>query len=259
MSFVNFKNIKYGFDLEKDLISDDEFIKIDVFFAEITTVISAYSRLMYFIDYQEKERAKRFRIQEDRDTYLLCHALLRLVLSNKLDTDPAEISIVRDKNNKPGLKDDPLFFNLSHTREAFAFAISEHCQVGVDLEEVRKINFESIIRKFFSQEEQEFIFESPGESLEKFFYIWTRKEALLKSAGTGIVANLSCVEVLDQVNTISSQYLENIPDKEVMPEYCIHSERIMNYILSVAAPQKKISVKINLIDRQVINSFLSNQ
>ena len=237
----------------------DESLKIvELFFAKTNSIISEYPRLMYYFDIKDKIQTYKLRFKEDRDTYIFCHTLLRLILSKKMKTDPSKLKIIIDTNCKPKLLGDHLFFNISRTKGAFAFAISEACSIGIDLERVWNINFKSIIGRFFSVAEQKYVLKSPDESHERFFYIWTRKEALLKAEGTGIVTDLACIEVLDQVNSVSSRYLENETDKKIVLEYSIHSERIMNYILSVAAPQK-INVKINLIDTQVINSILSNE
>lgn len=255
MSFVNSADTNYGLNPKENFKPEDRTIKIDVFFAEITSVISEYSCLLNFVDYKERETASRFQTCKDRDTYLLSHAILRLILSNKLDTDPAEICIVHNENNKPGLKDDLLFFNLSHTRKAFAFAISEHYPVGVDLEEVRNINFKSIINKFFSQEEQKYISESPDKSLERFFFIWTRKEAVLKAAGTGLIENLMYIDVSGSRSLINNQFLIKGPENPAPFGYFIHSEKIMDYYLSVASTER-LRIRTLFVNKDFISSLI---
>lgn len=217
---------------------------IEVFFAETTDLLAEYSRLETYIEKNEKLRAEKLRIKEDRETFLVCHALLRRILAKKLNTCPAGINFTTDINMKPGLPGNPLFFNISHTREAFAFAVTEHSEVGIDLEKAdRNFDFKPLIRRFFSSRECEFILESPEESRDRFFFLWTRKEALLKAAGTGITENLSQSEVLE------SEYVT-----KYFGHY-LYTKRVLDYFISVATPQKA-KIVFHCLDNKTFKNFL---
>ena len=98
--------------------------------------------------------------------------------------------------------------SVSHTGSIWACVISD-MQVGVDIECVRERKFEKISAKYFTASEQEYVFGCTctkgadglcnlcGESRcivnpqsyrvrERFFEIWTRKEAYGKLLGTGL-------------------------------------------------------------------------
>ena len=61
---------------------------------------------------------------------------------------------------------------------SFSFAISDHFYIGIDVEEInRDINFESIIRRFFSGNEGEYILNSKGKSRERFFLVMDTKRS----------------------------------------------------------------------------------
>jgi len=229
---------------------------VEVYFAKTKEIISEYSVLEKYIDKRDKLMAYKLHFDEDRYTYLFCHTLLRLFISKKLKIDPSEISVIYDKNNKPGLKADSLFFNISHTREAFAFAISDHSKVGIDIEKVdRNIDFKSIINNFFSKEEREFILESPVDSRNRFFLLWTRKEAFLKVLGVGIINNLEDVEVFRDVNNLNMENFGYLADYTAITDQFIYSIKLQNYFISLATPQK---VKINLhkLDAEMLNSYM---
>jgi 4'-phosphopantetheinyl transferase len=238
------------------MISDESPVIVEAFFAKTKDISSEFFRLKKYIDDMDRLKANKLHFDADRETYLFCHTLLRLILSRKLNYDPLGISIIYDKNNKPRLEGDSLFFNISHTREAFAFAISERSEVGIDLEKVDKnIDFKSIIGSFFSSEERGFILESPFESRNKFFLLWTRKEALLKAIGTGIISNPSHIEVFRQKNILSEKSLDNLVDDSIVCDHYIYSEKILNYYLSVAVPQRA-KVLLHQLNVPKIKSYL---
>ena len=165
---------------------------VEVYFAETKDIIVESGRLMNYANDKDKSASSRLHDEQDRNTYLFCHTLLRLIISKKLNTHPSEIQLNSDGKIKPHIDGLPLFFNISHTRNAFILALCDTFEVGVDLEEVnRELDFNSIIRRFFSASESTFILESPEDAINRFFLIWTRKEALLKAIGTGIISDLS--------------------------------------------------------------------
>lgn len=221
---------------------------VEIYFAETKDIIGEYARLKTFININDKLKADRLYFEEDRNTSLICHTLLRLILSKKLNADPSEIRILNERNNKPRLAGDFLFFNISHTRDAFAFAISERSEIGIDLEKMdRSIDFKSITRKFFSIAERAFILDSPDDSRNRFFLLWTRKEALLKALGTGIISNLSNVEVLHQGKVDDSAFYDHF----------IYSEKISNYYLSVAMA-KQAKIILHQLNTEKVLSFIGD-
>jgi 4'-phosphopantetheinyl transferase len=217
----------------------DKLPLIEVFFAETKELSLNYSEFSHFFNKEDSLKAAKFHSERDRDTYLYCHTLLRLFLSDKLKKNPDEISFGSGKFNKPFLNGNLLYFNISHTRDSFAFAVSENTGVGIDLEKSdRKINLNSISKRFFSKEENVFISESPDETIKRFFLLWTRKEALLKALGTGIISNPSGLEVFRQKNAINMELISNLTGEPLGSDYFIYSREISDYFLSVAVSQE---------------------
>lgn len=98
------------------------------------------------------------------------------------------------ENGKPYLKEYPDFhFNISHSDDLVAVAFS-NTPVGVDIEKLRDVNLK-IAKRYFAEDEKQFVKDS-----ESFFYVWTRKEALLKQTGEGIRKELSSFSVLENKN-----------------------------------------------------------
>lgn len=211
----------------------------EVFFALTKDFSSGSSYLSRNINKDDQLKADRFIRSKENETNLICYTLLRAILSKKLNKDPHEITYLNGSYGKPGIKDDLLFFNISHTRNSFAIAISEHCSIGIDLEELNEnIKFEPIIKRFFSEEEYNYILNSKRKSRDRFFLLWTRKEALLKSIGVGIIPQLSHIEVFRRVNLIHRNSVGNLADVSASGQHYIYSGKMDTYYLSIASPQK---------------------
>lgn len=74
-------------------------------------------------------------------------------------------------------------FNLSHAGNYAVAALARGAQVGVDLESLsRPADIELLGRRVFSESERELV-RTGGR--ERFFDLWSRKEALLKALGCG--------------------------------------------------------------------------
>lgn len=85
-----------------------------------------------------------------------------------------------DKSGKPFFKNFPwIHFNISHSKNFIALVFSEN-DAGIDIEKKRDVNLK-IAERFFTIQERKLVTNS-----DSFFYVWTRKEAILKKYGKGI-------------------------------------------------------------------------
>lgn len=229
---------------------------VDIYYAENKDLISRYSDLEKYLSTDEKLRAIKLYNEHDRATYVLCHALLRIILARKLDVDPKKITFCAGVNNKPSIPAESLHFNISHTNRAFALAISTDTYVGIDLEYVNQdLDYKSIIERYFSVKESDFILESEKEGRDRFFILWTRKEAFLKELGVGLIDDLNKVEVSEMENIIDKKSFENYELNLTINEHYIYSMKLRNYYLSIAVPQQA-TINIQSITANSINSDL---
>ena len=224
--------------------------EVEVFYG-FTEKISEYCPdLVNYLSRKEKVRSERFRFNADRDTYILSHGFLRYILSKKLNVNPVEVIFKDDKNNKPGLTGNSYYFNLTHSRDAFAFAVSRLYYLGIDIENSdQDIDILPIINSYFGKKEKEFILGSESDRQDRFFLLWTRKEALLKAIGTGIVNDLTQIQVSERSNNISMKVFENDICYPIYNEHYIYSQKIAGFFLSIAIPAKA-DIVINEIDEK---------
>lgn len=138
----------------------------------------------------ELERAARFRFERDRSRFLAARHALREVLGGLLGETPAHIRIELDAGGKPRLsaRHAALHFNISHSAQACLIGVSRDAPIGVDIELQRPLDdAQTLARSHFT--DREFAAWSALGAAERdfaFLRCWTRKEACLKAAGTGL-------------------------------------------------------------------------
>ena len=142
----------------------------------------------------ELERAQRMSAEAVRLAYLTSCVLLRCTLSAYLGIAPAAIPLVRGEHGKPVLADPSAFhglhFNLSHGGDAWLCGISSDREIGVDVETRRQVpSAERLATRVLSGAERAALSAiEPSDAATRdaaFLRCWTRKEAVLKAAGSG--------------------------------------------------------------------------
>ncbi len=145
------------------------------------------------IDRCKVDRVKKLRVAGDM--------LLKKALKEKGVTD---FELYKNSKGKPYIKNSPYYFNISHSGDIAICGISD-TEIGVDIEEIRKVNLKTTTR-FATEREKVYIFgKTPSDEdfktdlydvYERFFEIWTLKEAYFKKLGSGISTDLKSVEFL---------------------------------------------------------------
>ncbi len=126
---------------------------------------------------------------------------LRRILSLYLGIEPEPILLEEGLLGKPMIESSMsagrIRFNCSHCGPWSVYAVTRGREVGVDIEKTGSVPLEeTALRRVFSPGELEVFRMLPQAKLdEAFLSCWTRKEALLKAAGTGLFVEPSEIEV----------------------------------------------------------------
>jgi 4'-phosphopantetheinyl transferase len=146
----------------------------------------------------EKNQAKKFVFEKDRNRFAVSHATLRLILGQYLDKSPTALEFTTGPKGKPALRGDSVLrFNLSHSDHLILYAFSVGRELGVDVEMQRGDRAsQEIVRSYFSVKEQA-EWNTLGCDLQQtgFYLGWTRKEAYLKARGDGLSGSLCDFDV----------------------------------------------------------------
>jgi 4'-phosphopantetheinyl transferase len=130
---------------------------------------------------------------EVRRRRIVSRAALRIALARRLGTAPGALTFSRGPHGKPALAEDAgLHFNVSHSAECCVIAVTEAGSVGIDIEHVLPVvRLDAIATKHFGASDAKAILRLAGRPrLKAFHECWTRREALLKAAGTGLAGTL---------------------------------------------------------------------
>ena len=150
---------------------------------------------------QERHRAKQFRFGGKRYQFVTTRARLRPSLSRATGSLASEIEIEVSASGKPFLAgkahSSDVQFNVSHTDGLALIAITRGQAIGIDVESLEQsVQHTRLAENYFSAKEKNTIAALPSEQVPaSFFACWTRKEAVLKAIGTGIVHGLDSFDV----------------------------------------------------------------
>lgn len=151
-------------------------------------------QLLPFVSEKKQEKIKRFRFDIDRKLSLYSELMVRVIASQTLKIPNREIVFGSGEWGKPKIEGHPEFhYNISHTRNAVMVAIADG-SVGADIEKIKEAEY-GIAKRFFTAREQEYIVESDEGAAERFYEVWTRKEAYCKYLGKGLSLPLNTFDV----------------------------------------------------------------
>ncbi len=135
-----------------------------------------------------------------RRRHVVARAMTLDILGHHADPLEGPLVLARGPHGKPYIEGPAaaqhLRFNLAHSGAMIAVAVSAGHEVGVDIERVHPdVNIAGIARLCFTKREIAALAQVPqANRVAAFFSCWTRKEALLKAQGTGLMRPPANVE-----------------------------------------------------------------
>lgn len=128
-----------------------------------------------------KERAGRYKKEDDRKKSFICYNLLKTALEKDYGINDFELFF--SEKGKPYIKDrNDIFFNISHSKRCCVCVVSDK-EIGVDAEDIRPFS-QRLAEKVCSEDELREI-ENSSDKAREFTKIWTMKESFIKMTGEG--------------------------------------------------------------------------
>lgn len=149
----------------------------------------------------EQAHASRFRHDQAREHFTIGRACLKILLGNALAVDSRSITIEIGPNGKPEIRffnGDKIFFNVAHSKNTILIALSRQGLVGVDVEYFDRLtDMMEVARSNFTEGEIASLaaIAEPEVRNRAFYRYWTRKEAVAKADGRGLLLSLSSFDV----------------------------------------------------------------
>jgi len=155
---------------------------------------------------KERDRASRFRFENDRQEFLKRRIFLREVLAGITGLPMGSIELSEDMHGKPMCSQLSIelncFFSCSSSNNLAVIAIANGYELGVDIQHI-PIHYElnDLPGHLFSENERKVI-SSSVEPEKVLCKIWTKKEAIAKLTGSGLK-----FEELDLIDTTPSDFI----------------------------------------------------
>lgn len=182
-------------DFSRRVVSDS-LPDVAVWLIDLSTPITASE--VACLSPSERARATRFCAPLHRERYQRAHVELRQLLAGCIDCAADQLAFIAGEFGKPRLAQAPaLHFNLSHSGDMAVVAVSEVCEVGVDVEILRDVpDALALAERHFTPEEHRVLVSAQANQVSRMFLQgWTRKEACLKAIGVGLTLAPSSFEV----------------------------------------------------------------
>lgn len=210
---------------------------LELWYAPLAPLRSVIKELEKSLDSGERERAQRFHFAKDKERFVIGHYLLRHILAEYTSSDPAGLVFSRMQFGKPFLREHPeLHFNFSDTRDSILVGVSKLGPVGVDIETLtRDVDYAGVADHFFTGPEIEAL-QNDADPKLLFLEYWTRKEAILKASGIGIMEDVRVLKVNATEQTVQISHKDMIALSS--DQYFVNTGKIGDQnILSYASPE----------------------
>ena len=210
---------------------------IDVWLLDLSNIAEERSeKFLSLLSQDELTRAQQFK--KNRHHFIATRALLRKALARYTRINPETLVFSRALQGKPFLFNAPapLYFNLSHSGDFAALAVSSMGDVGVDIEHMRQRHYLKIVERFFHADEKaQLINCDEAERAHLFYRLWTLKEAFFKATGLGISQGLDKARFYLDDNHITVRFSNDLSvDKN---HWQFHQETV--------APETLVAVAVN--------------
>lgn len=153
-----------------------------------------------FLSEEQIERGQRIIRYPERNYHPIKAGMLRALIGKYVDVNPVNVNFVISQYGKPalapGLTEQKLEFNVSHSGDWFFLALALRNPVGIDVEATKRdFPLVHVSGRFFSVREASVVKLMPESSRPTtFFRIWVRKEAYIKAVGKGLSLSLKSFE-----------------------------------------------------------------
>ena len=118
--------------------------------------------------------------------FLVCRSILASLLKQYCHIDSLPPIIIGDNSRPCFLQHNLPDFNISHSKNWVAVAISLNGRVGIDIEVARqRKNYLNVAESIFADDEYQWMLKQ-SDTLTAFWQLWTLKESALKLYAKGV-------------------------------------------------------------------------
>jgi len=154
--------------------------------------VNRYEALLSLLPKEMQQKNRRFLQWTDRQLHLAGKLLLLEALQRFGFNSQCLRQLRYNAYNRPFINEH-IDFNISHSGNYVLCAIGQQLKVGIDIEEIRPVNF-SDFENVMTSAEWESINHSP-DPLKCFYKYWTIKESVIKADSRGLGIPLTDIQI----------------------------------------------------------------
>lgn len=155
----------------------------------------SYTHYYSLMSKEKKRRVDRFRFEDDKKRTVVGEMLARQAIFEWCGAAEESITFEIAEHGKPYVKGLNVEFNISHSADMVVCVVDNN-PVGVDIEKIRPVDLNTA-KRIFNEEEIRYVFGCVPDAddynhclndviLQRFFELWTKKEAYGKLVGMGL-------------------------------------------------------------------------
>lgn len=217
--------------------------RIDLWLTNLNLSHDVINKFEGYLDKADTGQIKKLKFEYLKKRAIITKGLLRLLIGNYLNLNPAELVFAYNEFGKPFINDNlnELQFNISHSDDMAVFAFSRSGEIGADIEKVKVIDdMQGVMNICFTGYEKDWFNDINAESrVESFYKVWTIKEAFIKAIGRGFSFDPKDVELTNESG--NQMLIRKINSNEFAgKKYRVKTiDGIPGYIISLVYEQEK--------------------
>lgn len=182
---------------------------INVRYIDLDKVPSNYeSQLADSLPNQDKSEILKHVKSNDRLQKICGKLILQKMLIDGGYTSDVLHQIKVDQFNRPYI-DRLVDFNISHSDKLVVVALSRSTKIGIDVERIQEINLNDFTYSFTNEEIIKI--KNNPDSIQSFYDLWTKKEAVIKANGKGLHLSMQDVVKFDKFYLCEGIYWKTLP------------------------------------------------
>lgn len=182
----------------------------------------------------DQEKVKRYHRWEDAQLSLLGKLLIMKGAEAMGVENSAAENLQYNQYGKPGWKQSPFFFNISHSGNLVVCAVTKSMEVGIDIEIKRPVDVSDFKFQMIVTEWERIA--GAEDTMAAFYKYWTEKEAVIKAYGSGFSIPLQTFEVVNSCTTVYGRqfFLNEVFIKHNYTCHIATSERLASEHIQLA-------------------------
>lgn len=212
-------------------------------------------KLLSCVSAEKRNKINGYKNEADKLRSLMSETLIRSIICNKYKINNNDILYEYNIYGKPELKGKcDFFFNISHSG-SWVFAGIDSKPIGVDIEEIILIDYISISKRFFTEDECRWLLSQNVKNRIKCFYkLWTIKESYLKMIGKGLSVPLNSFSIIfDHDDNVLLKHTDNSKIEANIKLYDVGGD----YTIAVCSKKENLKPDINIVSYDDIFHYIT--